>query len=83
MPLDPQQVELHGTNWLISELVEAGLEVATPVRDKGVDLLACVPDYSWTQPLQVKTSRDRCITVQQKYVGKPVLLTFTLQPVVC
>jgi hypothetical protein len=78
MPLDTQQVELHGTNWLISELVEAGLEVATPVRDKGVDLLASVPDYSWSQPLQVKTSRDRCITVQQKYVGTAVLVAFTL-----
>jgi hypothetical protein len=78
MMLDSQQAEVIGRNWLISELVRVGLEVATPVRDNGVDLLVSMLDYSWTQPLQVKTSRDRVINVQRKYVGTPVLLAFTL-----
>lgn len=81
--LDPQQVEIIGRNWLVSELVRAGLEAAEPVRDNGVDLLASASDYSWTQPLQVKTSRDRMINVQRKYtggrlIGLPLLVAFTL-----
>jgi hypothetical protein len=78
MALDPQQVEVIGRGWLISELVRAGLEVATPIRDTGVDLLISSPDYSWSQPVQIKTSRDRNINVQGKYVGTPVLVAFTL-----
>jgi hypothetical protein len=83
MTLDPQQVEVIGRNWLINELVHAGMEVAVPIRDDGVDLLASMTDYSWTQPLQVKTSRDRNINVYRKYVQekharKPVLIAFTL-----
>ena len=58
MSMDSQQVELIGRNWLISELVRVGLEVATPVRDNGVDLLVSRADYSWSQPLQVKTPLD-------------------------
>lgn len=49
--LDPQQVEIIGRNWLVGELGRAGLEVADPVRDKGVDLLASAPHFTWTLPL--------------------------------
>ena len=49
--LDPQQVEIIGRNWLVGEVVRAGLEVADPVRDKGVDLLASAPHFTWTLPL--------------------------------
>ena len=49
--LDPQQVEIIGRNWLVGELVRAGLEVADPVRDNGVDLLASAPHFIWTLPL--------------------------------
>ncbi|MER6951013.1 hypothetical protein ABT294_44070 [Nonomuraea sp. NPDC000554] len=40
-----------GRNRLVGELVRAGLEVADPVRDNGVDLLASAPHFTWTQPL--------------------------------
>jgi hypothetical protein len=33
-------VELAGRNWLASELLRAGLEVARPERDRGIDLIA-------------------------------------------
>ena len=46
MALDPQQVEVIGTNWLISELVRVDREVAAPIRDNGVDLAISAPDYS-------------------------------------
>jgi hypothetical protein len=78
MPLDSQQVEIIGRNWLVNELVHAGYEIAIPLRDAGVDLIVSPPDYAWSQPLQLKTSRDRAITVHSKYVGRPVLLAFTL-----
>lgn len=44
--LDSQQVEIIGRHWFIGELVRAGLEVAEPVRDNGIDLLVSPPDYS-------------------------------------
>ena len=37
---DPQLVELRGRNWLTSQLLQAGLEVARPERDRGIDLIA-------------------------------------------
>lgn len=36
--VDTQLVELAGRNWLASELLRAGLEVARPERDRGIDL---------------------------------------------
>lgn len=81
--LDTQQVEIIGRHWLIGELVRAGLEAADPVRDNGVDLLVSPADYSWTQPVQVKTHSDRVINVYQQYVrGRfdrlPLLMVYTL-----
>jgi hypothetical protein len=39
---DTQLVELAGRNWLASELMRAGIEVARPERDRGIDLIAYV-----------------------------------------
>ena len=39
-PLDTQVIELLGRNRLVSELLRAGLEVAVPARDRGIDLIA-------------------------------------------
>ena len=38
--MDTQLVELIGRQQLTSELPRAGLEVATPIRDRGIDLIA-------------------------------------------
>jgi hypothetical protein len=38
--MDSQQVEITGRNWLVNRLIEDGLEVARPERDRGVDLIA-------------------------------------------
>ena len=38
--MDSQAVELLGRNRLVSDLLQAGLEVALPVRDRGIDLIA-------------------------------------------
>lgn len=37
---DSQLTELSGRHFLIAQLVAGGLEVAVPVRDRGVDLIA-------------------------------------------
>ncbi len=38
--MDAQQVEIIGRNWLVNRIIEDGLEVARPERDRGVDLIA-------------------------------------------
>jgi predicted methyltransferase MtxX (methanogen marker protein 4) len=40
--MDSQTVEIIGRNRLVNELLAAGLEVATPLRDRGIDLIAYV-----------------------------------------
>ena len=40
--IDTQVVELIGRSRLIIELLGAGLEVAVPIRDRGVDLIVYV-----------------------------------------
>ncbi|MFE7236506.1 hypothetical protein ACWCRF_14655 [Streptomyces sp. NPDC002405] len=54
---------MEKSHWLIGELVRAGMETADPIRDNGIDLLVSPADHGWTQPIQVKTSRDRNINV--------------------
>jgi hypothetical protein len=43
---DTQVVEVLGRNRLVNELLLAGVEVAIPVRDKGVDLIAYIDHVS-------------------------------------
>lgn len=76
--LDGQQVEIVGRNWLTTELVHAGFEVATPIRDKGVDLLVSPSDYAWTLPIQLKTGRETVFQVHRKYVGMRLVVVYVL-----
>jgi hypothetical protein len=69
---DSQVVELVGMNALISELLLAGLELASPLRDRGVDLIAYTDLASQTAkfsavPLQVKVASHRSFTIDRKY----------------
>jgi len=38
--MDTQTIEILGRNRLVTELISAGIEVALPLRDHGVDLIA-------------------------------------------
>jgi hypothetical protein len=38
--MNSQIVDLIGRNWLVNELLQANLEVALPLRDRGIDLIA-------------------------------------------
>lgn len=69
---DTQLIELVGRHRLIADLLEAGLEVALPMRDRGVDLIA-YSDRSKdlgsfiARPIQLKVASARGFGVYSKY----------------
>lgn len=72
MKLDTQVIELLGRYRLMSELLRAGLEVAVPNRDRGVDLIAYVDLESRAssfiaRPIQMKTSSAEHFSIGKKY----------------
>jgi hypothetical protein len=70
--LDTQVVELLGRQRLMSELLLDNLEVASPARDRGIDLIAYA-DLSRqvsrfaARPIQMKASWKRAFSVARKY----------------
>ena len=40
--MDTQTIEILGRNRLVNELLVAGLEVAIPLRDRDIDLIAYI-----------------------------------------
>lgn len=69
---DSQVVELLGRNRLVSELLQAGLEVGLPMRDRGIDLIAFADLKSRVErfiacPIQMKAAWERSFSVQRKY----------------
>jgi len=75
--LDSQQVEILGRSLVKAALIEAGLEVATPERDNGIDLIA----YKWglpgsftARPIQLKAASDFSFGIERKYERIPGLL---------
>jgi len=69
---DSQLTELAGRHLLIAQLVAAGLEVAIPVRDRGIDLIAYVDLSAETTqfvscPIQMKASLEARFGLEQKY----------------
>src|ERR1035441_207094 len=69
--MDTQTVEIIGRNYLISQLVRDGLEVARPERDHGVDLIAYL-DLDETGggfvacPIQMKAATARSFSLAKK-----------------
>lgn len=72
MGLDTQLVELLGRQRLIAELVRDGLEVAVPVRDRGIDLIAYA-DLSRqvarfaSRPIQMKAASAAAFVIDRKF----------------
>lgn len=75
--MDAQTVELLGRNRLIDELLRAGLEIAQPIRDRGVDLIAYA-DLDLKAfaacPIQMKAYSKRGFSINAKYEKFPGLL---------
>lgn len=70
--LDAQAIELIGRNRLGSELLRAGLEVAVPARDRGIDLIAYADLSSHVRtfvarPIQMKAASERSFSLFRKY----------------
>ncbi|PAP79828.1 hypothetical protein B1759_11055 [Rubrivirga sp. SAORIC476] len=77
--MDSQVIELLGRHRLADELLMAGLEVAYPARDRGVDVIAYADlDEQAGQfvacPIQMKAASGRRFGVHQKYAKFPGLL---------
>jgi hypothetical protein len=76
--VDPQVIEIVGCNWLIAELYRAGIEVARPERDHGIDLIAFVDldrsDRFVGRPIQMKASSRQMFGVWRKEGKFPDLL---------
>jgi hypothetical protein len=72
MPVDTQIIEILGRNRLAAELLRDGLEVASPVRDRGIDLIAYadlgrqVSNFV-ARPIQMKAASGRTFGVERKY----------------
>lgn len=69
---DGQLVELAGRNWLASELMRAGIEVARPERDRGIDLIAYLDRDRQerrfiARPIQMKAASRARFSLFPKY----------------
>src|SRR5215469_8210906 len=76
---DTQLTEIYGRNRLINDLLRSGVEVATPVRDRGVDLVAYVDIDEQSGrftavPIQIKAATQRSFSIDKKYAKFPDLL---------
>jgi hypothetical protein len=77
--MDGQVVEILGRQRLIADLLRAGLEVALPIRDHGIDLIAYADRESDTTgfrgcPIQMKASVARSFVIDRKYSTFPNLI---------
>jgi hypothetical protein len=63
----------------VDELLRAGLEVALPMRDRGIDLIAYADLGSKVNtfiacPIQMKASSSRSFSINRKYEKFPILI---------
>ncbi|MCX4151744.1 MULTISPECIES: hypothetical protein [Paraburkholderia] len=70
--MDTQLTEIFGRNRLVNDLLQSDVEVATPVRDRGIDLIAYLDldeqaDRFMAIPIQIKTAARRAFTIDRKY----------------
>lgn len=77
--MDSQVTELLGRNRLFDELLRAGLEVALPGRDRGIDLVAYADLESKVssfiaRPIQMKAATATSFSIHRKYEKFPDLI---------
>lgn len=70
--MDTQAIEILGRNRSVDELLLAGLEVALPLRGRGIDLIAyvdlvAVASRFASVPIQMKAASSRAFFVDAKY----------------
>lgn len=79
MSHDTQVTELMGRNHLVNQILAAGIEVAIPVRDHGVDLVAyldieAIAGGYFARPIQIKASSAQAFSIYKKYARFPHLI---------
>ena len=79
MHLDSQQVEVIGRNIITNQLTREGIEVAEPVRDRGIDLVAYLSkeegaDQFRACPIQLKVASGRDLSIYRKYEAFPQMV---------
>lgn len=76
--MDTQQIEIIGRNFLVSLLISDGVEVAMPLRDRGIDVIAFqdISEKGEFQaiPVQLKAFSKRGFGVYKKYEKFPGML---------
>jgi hypothetical protein len=70
--MDTQIVEILGRSLLMEQLLRGGIEVATPVRDRGVDLIAYIDldaqlGHFIACPIQMKAAVAASFSIDNKY----------------
>jgi hypothetical protein len=70
--MDTQVTEIFGRNRLVNDLLLSGVEVATPARDRGVDLIAYLDLVEQggrfsAVPIQIKTATRESFVIDAKY----------------
>jgi hypothetical protein len=72
---DTQLIELRGRHRLIEELVEAEIEVALPLRDRGIDLIAYCDSVKFAAvPIQMKAASAESFAIARKYERFPGII---------
>jgi hypothetical protein len=74
---DNQVIELRGRALLVEQLFAAGIEVATPVRDRGIDLIAYIDRDAKSyvsRPIQLRAFRKEGIKLDRKHARFPGLI---------
>jgi hypothetical protein len=75
MSKDTQIVELAGRNRLAGELQRAGIEVARPERDHGIDLIAYLDRERFcARPIQMKAASRENFDIHRRYSEFPELM---------
>jgi len=70
--MDDQLIELCGRHRLTESLLGAGLEVAFPACDRGIDLIAYADidlrlERFIAAPIQMKAASEACFSIDKKY----------------
>jgi len=75
--MDKQQIGIIGKHILIANLIAADLEVAEPLRDRGIDLIVFRDGSDGGKfiacPIQLKTATDETFGLNEKYLRFPNL----------
>jgi len=76
---DTQIIEIRGRHRLIDEILQPGLEVALPIRDRGIDLIVYADLFEHVRtfsarPIQMKASSEQSFGLYEKYSRFPGLI---------